>query len=311
MCGRYTLTSPLEAVREAFGFVERPNLEPRFNIAPTQNVLAIRLREEGPGGAGSGGDNPAGESEEDRRARRQAVMLRWGLVPGWAKDLKIAARMTNARSETVAEKPAFRSAFKSRRCLIVADGFYEWHSEPLPDESGLALSQDGSEEKQDTRPTYKQPYYISLTNGRPFAFAGLWESWLDPAAPKGAPAVETCTILTTQANDAISPIHHRMPVILHPRDYDLWFDPGAAQSDLLGLMAPAPASWFKHHPVSTRINGVAQPEHGEPEDAPLNAPVDRAVMAVAWAAKLKAKKPTRHRAAPKAKAPDPGQGSLF
>ena len=158
MCGRYTLTSPLEALRELFGFVERPNLEPRANIAPTQDVLAVRLGEDG---------------------ARHAAALRWGLLPPWAKDRRDGARMINARAETVATSPAFRKAFAARRCLIAADGFYEWQK------------RDGGA---------KQPYRICREDGAPFAFAGLWERWHDPAAaprdeaPRDsgdAPAVES------------------------------------------------------------------------------------------------------------------------
>jgi putative SOS response-associated peptidase YedK len=174
MCGRYSLTSPVEAVRKVFGFAARPNLAPRANIAPSQEVAAVRL---GPGESGDVGQEHGG---------RCFVWLRWGLIPAWAKDPAIGNRMINARAETLAEKPAFRSAFRKRRCLILADGFYEWKSE-----SGR-----------------KQPYRITLTGGGPFALAGLWERWTDP---QGAGTIESCTIITTEANARLREIHHRMP----------------------------------------------------------------------------------------------------
>jgi putative SOS response-associated peptidase YedK len=183
MCGRYSLTSPTEAVRRMFDFPEQPNLAVRVNIAPSQDVAAVRLGADG-------------------ASARHFAWLRWGLIPSWAKEPGIGNRMINARAETIAEKPAFRAAFRRRRCLIPADGFYEWKTER----------------------GRKQPYRIALEGGAPFAFAGLWERW-EGAGEAGA--VESCTIATTEANARLKAIHHRMPVILAPEAYDLWLDPAA------------------------------------------------------------------------------------
>ncbi|SMF79538.1 Putative SOS response-associated peptidase YedK [Tistlia consotensis] len=214
MCGRFTLTSPLEALKELFGFVERPNLQPRANIAPTQDVLVVRLGEDG---------------------ERHAVSLRWGLLPPWAKDRKIGARFINARSETVATQSAFRKAFAARRCLIAADGFYEWQ----------------------VREAGKQPFRICRGDGAPFAFAGLWERWHDPQEPREAPAVESCTILTTDANDLLRPIHHRMPVILPPAAQAAWLAPDAGPAALQALLTPLDPAGWRAYPVSPRVNKVA------------------------------------------------------
>lgn len=211
MCGRYSLTTPAEAVRRVFGYTERPNLMPRTNIAPTQDVAAVRL-----------GDDRA----------RHFVSLRWGLIPSWAKDATIASKMINARGETVAEKPAFRAAFRARRCLIPADGFYEWKTE-----GGV-----------------KQPYRIARADREPFAFAGLWERW--EKAPDGVP-VETSTIITTDANETLQAIHHRMPVILASADFAAWLDPAAKPADLQALLRPFPPQDLVAYRVSRRVNAVA------------------------------------------------------
>ncbi len=175
MCGRYSITTPVEGMRRVFGFPERPNLEPRYNLAPTQSAPIVRLGEDG---------------------RRHLASLRWGLIPSWAKEAAIGSKLINARSETLAEKPSFRGPLKSRRCLVPADGFYEW----LKTDAG------------------KQPYRIALADGGVFAFAGLWDRWALP----GQDAVESFTIITTAANELLSPIHDRMPVMLDPAAYDLW-----------------------------------------------------------------------------------------
>ncbi len=178
MCGRFaSYTSTTVLARHLQAMICEP-LPPRYNIAPTQAVLALRLNDHG---------------------QRFLSTLRWGLVPAWAKDLSSSARMINARAETVHEKPAFRSAFRQRRCLISADGFYEWHRTP----------------------TGKQPYYCRIANAASFCFAGLWEYWQDS---QGEP-LESCTILTTEANPSIQEIHHRMPVILSSNRYDWWLAP--------------------------------------------------------------------------------------
>ncbi len=226
MCGRYSLTSPTEAVRRLFDFPERPNLAVRVNIAPSQAVAAVRLGEDG-----------AGE--------RQFVWLRWGLIPSWAKEPGIGNRIINARAETIAEKPAFRAAFRRRRCLIPADGFYEWKTER----------------------GRKQPYRIALADGAPFAFAGLWERW---AGSGEAGAVESCTIVTTEANARLKAIHHRMPVILAPGAYEAWLDPATPGAQAQALLRPAPSAWFTAYRVSPKLNSPAN------DDPTLIEPLDDA-----------------------------------
>ncbi len=213
MCGRYTLTVPVEILAEEFGVTgPLPEVPPSYNIAPTQEVAAV-LADDG---------------------ERRLEMLRWGLIPSWADDPGIGSRMINARSETVPEKPSFRRAFRERRCLIIADGFYEWKR-----------TNDG-----------KQPYYIRMEGGRPFAFAGLWESWRG-----GREEIRSCTILTTEANDRVSNIHHRMPVILAPEDHGLWLDPDVREADpLLPLLAPYPDDVMDAYPVSRFVNRPANDE---------------------------------------------------
>ena len=226
MCGRYSLTTPVEGLRQLFEFPERPNLGPRYNIAPTQEVAAVRCAPPAEADRGPG-DGEAGA------AGRHLVLLRWGLIPSWAKDPAIGARMINARAETLAEKPAFRTAFKTRRCLVLADGFFEW-------------------QKQAAGP--KQPYRIARRDGAPFAFAGLWERWRDPADGR---TVETCTIVTTDANALLRPIHHRMPVILAPEAYGPWLDPGSEVDRLQALLAAEPGLDLVAVAISTRVNKVA------------------------------------------------------
>jgi len=224
MCGRFTLTDPDADLAVQFNLPAIPDLQPRYNIAPTQPVAAVRVGREGETSA-------AGAA-----AVREMVLLRWGLIPFWAKDPGIGARMINARAETVAEKPAFRAAFRRRRCLVVADGFYEWQK------------QNG----------WKQPFYIRLQGGKPFAFAGLWEFW------KGDDdtAIESCTLLTTQPNEVLRPLHNRMPVILHPKDYALWLDPEVQESDRLqALLRPYPPDEMGTYPVSRFVNS---PENDDP-----------------------------------------------
>lgn len=211
MCGRFTLTEPdAGALLETFSLTHPPDpMPPRYNIAPAQGVATV-------------------VSEHD--GSRVLRLMRWGLIPGWAKDPSIGARMINARSETLAEKPAFRNAFKRRRCLIVADGFYEWQKQP------------GG----------KVPMFITLKDRQPFGFAGLYETWTEPES--GA-SVITCTIVTGPANALIAPIHDRMPIILPPDAYDLWLDPQEVNTArLTGLLKPYPAEAMAAYPVSARVN---------------------------------------------------------
>ena len=224
MCGRFTLTDPDQDLAVQFNLPQVPDIKPRYNIAPTQPVAAVRVAP----------DSLVGE----RAPLREMAFLHWGLIPFWAKDPKIGARMINARSETAAEKPAFRAAFRRRRCLVVADGFYEWQKV------------NGG----------KQPFYIRLQGGEPFAFAGLWEFWKksDAEDGNGERAVESCTLLTTEPNDLLRPVHNRMPVILHPRDYDLWLDPDVQDPERLqSLLRPYPSEAMDAYAVSRWVNSPA------------------------------------------------------
>jgi putative SOS response-associated peptidase YedK len=215
MCGRFTLSQSAEAIASTFQLSTVPELAPRYNIAPTQPIATILLE----------GD------------LRQLQMLRWGLIPSWAKDLTIGAKMINARAETVAEKPAFRSAFRRRRCLVVADGFYEWQS------------QKGK----------KQPFYFRLQDEQPFAFAGLWETWQAPDGEK----IDSCTLLTTAANSLLRSVHDRMPVILKPEDYARWLDPQIQKPEQLQpLLQPYSSEAMTAYPVSTKVNN---PSNDSPE----------------------------------------------
>jgi putative SOS response-associated peptidase YedK len=214
MCGRYTLKTPVEKLAEEFGFdASSVELPPNYNVAPTQEVAAV-LAENG---------------------HRRLELLRWGLIPSWADDPGIGSRMINARSETAPEKPSFRRAFRERRCLIPADGFYEWKRT------------NGG----------KQPFYIHMKEERPFAFAGLWESWKDD----GGPEVRSCTILTTKPNALAREIHDRMPVILPAGSYDAWLDPEAEKEELVALLAPYPEDEMEAYPVSRFVNS---PQNNDP-----------------------------------------------
>jgi putative SOS response-associated peptidase YedK len=237
MCGRYTLSSPVEVVADLFGVgvgvgvgvgagvgvgvaavAGVPHLVPRFNVAPTQPAPVVRVL--------APGSPPTLE------------LLRWGLVPYWAQDASIGNRLINARAESAGEKPAFRQSFRKQRCLVVADGFYEWKKEgPV-----------------------KQPFLIRRQDRLPFAFAGLWARWRDPAGP---PPLETFTILTTSPNDLLRPLHDRMPVILDRDAYGPWLDPAASDPDRLhSLLVPAATAGWEAIPVSRAVNN---PAHDEPD----------------------------------------------
>ncbi len=207
MCGRFTLRLTPAELQQVFDLFLEPEVTPRYNIAPTQSIPVIRYGEHG----------------------NELSMMRWGLVPSWAKDIKIGASLINARSETAATKPAFRSAFKRRRCLIPADGFYEWKK---------------------TGPKTKQPFRFALQNDRPFAFAGLWETWTSPEGGK----LETCTILTTEANSLLQEMHDRMPVILHAGDCAAWLDAEIPSESLQSLLIPYPPEEMQSHTVSMLLN---------------------------------------------------------
>ncbi len=202
MCGRYLLTSPLEAIQQIFKIDQMTNLGPNYNVAPTHDMPIIHRKQ------GSSGN--------------ELTVARWGLIPHWAKDTKIAYPTINARSETAAQKPAFRDAFKRRRCLVPADGFYEW-------------KRDGKE---------KRPYLIRLQGGGAFAFAGLWATWKD---------VTSFTIMTTEPNEFMADIHNRMPVILSLENHERWLDVEAAPADIL---KPCPSDWLEAYPVAKRVGNV-------------------------------------------------------
>jgi putative SOS response-associated peptidase YedK len=207
MCGRYTLRTPANVLVKQFNLPGLVELPERFNIAPTQSVLGVR----------------AGEDEP-----RAAALFRWGLVPSWAKDPAIGNRMINARAETVASKPAFRAAFKRRRCLILADGFFEWQKQGKT----------------------KQPFYMHLDDQQPFAFAGLWERWGKSEEP-----IDSCTIITTEPSELMRDIHDRMPVILEPADYELWLDPEFENYEYLGsMLRPYLDERLVAEPVSSHVN---------------------------------------------------------
>jgi putative SOS response-associated peptidase YedK len=221
MCGRFTQKSSPKKVAEKFGVESIPPLIERYNVAPMQQVLGIR------------------ESDNDR----EATFFRWGLVPAWAKDSSTGNKLINARAETVAEKPPFREAFKSRRIIVPAEGFYEWAGR-------------GTKEKQ--------PYYFRMKDGEPFAIAGLWERWEGDGGP-----LETCTLLTTEANSLLSAYHDRMPVILKPEDYDTWLDTEVRRAELLKpLLRPYPDGGMSAYAVSPLVNNPSNedPRCVEPFD---------------------------------------------
>jgi len=254
MCGRYASTRKRVELLEEFN-VQRDAatlpLRPDYNVAPTKPVYAVLERsgrQQAEVRASDPGADRAGDGAGDGSAERELRVVRWGLVPFWAKDPKIGSRMINARAETVAEKPAFRRAFARRRCLLPADGYYEWQSQP-----GAA----------------KQPVYISRTDGSSLAFAGLYELWRDPAVAEQDPDswLWTATIITTSAPDEIGVIHDRMPMIIDPQRWADWLDPTVSDvADVRSLLVPAAVSGLRTYPVSPQVNSVRNngPELIEP-----------------------------------------------
>jgi len=223
MCGRFLLTTPVAELGRLFGFSERPNLNSRYNIAPTQSIAVVRLSE----ATGS----------------RELAMVRWGLVPFWAKDTAIGNRMINARAEGLRDRPAFRQAFKQRRCIILADGFYEW-------------------QKLDKR---KMPVLISQSSGRAFAMAGLWEQWRDPVSDRSAetnPVLETATIVTTVARPPIANVHNRMPLVLAEDAVEAWLGPATALEVVEQVLTQGDNQKWDLRPVSPRVNN---PRNDGPE----------------------------------------------
>ncbi len=223
MCGRFISTSPIDVLATTFEIddVKTDPAPPRYNVAPTQPVLAVATR-------------PV--RGENGRFLRALGTLRWGLVPSWAKDSSVGSRMINARAESVATKPAYRDALGSRRCLLPADAFYEWQDRP------------GNRARQ--------PWAIRFESGEPMAFAGLWAVWRDRTDPDVDP-LRTCVIITTEANAALRDIHDRMPVVLGPDSWDRWLDPACTdRGSLQAMLVPAPAAWFVTTAVSTAVNTV-------------------------------------------------------
>lgn len=211
MCGRFTLTYSPEDLMAFFHLAEMPPFGPRYNIAPSQQILAIRMED----------------------GKRRAATFHWGLIPSWAKDPKIGNRTINARAETVAKTPSFRAAFRKRRCLIPASGFFEWSKD------------EGAGKKE------KQPFYIYRKDGHPMAFAGLWERWYDE---KEGRDIESCSIITTNANELVGRLHDRMPVLLEPESFDLWLGSEEGPEGVSLLLKPAAADVLAMHPVSRYVN---------------------------------------------------------
>lgn len=253
MCGRFVITSPPAAIRQAFGYAEQPNFPPRFNIAPTQPVPVVIL---------------------DQGARHFRLM-RWGLMPAWVKDPRKFTLLINARRETVLDKPAFKNAIRRRRCLIPADGYYEWH-----------VSADR-----------KRPYFIYRRDRQPFGFAGLAETWLGPNGEE----VDTVAIVTAPASPDLAVLHHRVPVTIAPDAFEQWLDCSSDSAEGVMAMLTGPEEGeFAWHEISTRVNDVAN------DDAQLVLPISDEQRA---AEASKPKKPAVKKAA--ASGGDDGQGSLF
>ncbi len=215
MCGRYTVTTPAELVAEVFALAAVPELAPRYNVAPTQEAPVVRR---------TGG------------GRRRLDLVRWGLVPTWADDPSIGNRLINARGESAATRPAYRLAWRRHRCLVVADGFFEWRSE-----SGR-----------------RQPYWIHPPDGRPIAFAGLWSRWHDAAGER----LDSFAIVTRDATAELTALHDRMPAILDPDDWTAWLDPGTDPAALPDLIGRATGGRLDLRRVSRRVN---RPEHDDPD----------------------------------------------
>jgi putative SOS response-associated peptidase YedK len=255
MCGRYVITSPPAAIRALFGYPEQPNFPPRYNVAPTQPVPIVRLDE----------------------GKRQFALVRWGFIPGWVKDPKSVSLLINARAESVLDKPAFRNAARRRRCLVPADGFYEWR------EAGGR----------------KQAYFVRRKDGGPFAFAGLWETWTGPNGEE----LDTAAIVTTLANRTLSFIHGRMPVMLPPETFELWLDCAKVDAaTATALLMPARDNLLEAYQVSPAVNRVAN------DSAALIAPYAEAVTEAAAATAASASSTD---AKPKPSKKSPNQLSLL
>jgi putative SOS response-associated peptidase YedK len=252
MCGRYVITSSPEAIRQLFGYAEQPNFPSRYNVSPTQPVPIVRLVE----------------------GKRQFALVRWGLIPGWVKDPRTFSLLINARGESVCDKPAFRNAMKRRRCLLPADGFYEW-------------KQEGAT---------KRPYFVRPKSGGPLAFAGLWETWTGPNGEEQ----ETAAIVTTRANRTLSAIHDRMPVIVEQAAFDFWLDGGKVDAKTAeALIVPAREDLLEAYEITSAVNRVAN-------DSPML--LQPASEQPTTSAQAEPQKPATKR---RQKDNDTGQGSLF
>jgi len=252
MCGRYTVTASPEVLRALFAYAEQPNFPPRYNIAPTQPIAIVRLVD----------------------GKRQFALVRWGLLPSWVKDPMTFTLLINARGESVVDKPAFRAAMKRRRCLIPADGFYEW-------------------QKAGDR---KRPFYVHAKSGEPLAFAGLWETWTGPNGEE----LDTAAIVTTRANKTLGPIHDRMPVIVPPEAFDLWLNSNEVDTTTASaLIAPAPDGLLEAYEISTAVNRTAN------DNAKLLEPIVPGQLQPADV------KPMAKPAPAKRAKKDSGQGALF
>ncbi|MBV1933692.1 MAG: SOS response-associated peptidase [Parvibaculaceae bacterium] len=240
MCGRFSITSSPDALRALFNYIELPNFPPRYNIAPTQPVPIIRME----------------------NGQRHFALVRWGLVPGWQKEVP-KSLLFNARAETINQKPSFKGAFRHRRALLPADGFYEWKTIGRGDKA------------------YKQPYHIRRRDHQPFAMAVIWEDWL---ASDGS-EIETCAIITTRANSTLRPLHDRMPVILDPQDWDQWLaSDGTTTHQAEDLLRPSPESLLELFPVDTEVNKATADRAG------LNDPLpDEGTVSLATPKSKKAK----------------------
>ena len=252
MCGRYAVTSAPEAIRALFGYPEQPNFPPRYNIAPTQPIAIVRMVD----------------------GKRQFALVRWGLLPPWVKDPKNFSLLVNARGESIRDKPAFSAAVKRRRCLVPADGFYEWKATK----------------------SRRQPYFVRAKSGGPIAFAGLWETWIGPNGEE----LDTAAIVTTRANRTLGEIYERMPVIVPPEAFNLWLD--CANVDVetaMILVAPAPDAMLEAYEVSTAVNRTAN---------------DNPALVERWwpsAEPAPEQNPARQRPPARRARKDDGQGVLF
>ncbi|TAE29709.1 MAG: SOS response-associated peptidase [Candidatus Kapaibacterium sp.] len=233
MCGRYTMFMKPEEIKRRFKAQMSPDVleklrQPRYNLAPTQDIPTITKS------LSASADN----ASTDAALTQECTMMRWGLIPSWANDASIGAKLINARAETLLEKPSFRNAVRSRRCLILANGFYEWH----------ALS-----------PKHKQPMYVRLRSNAPFALAGLWDDWNNPETQA---TVRSCSIITTTPNAVLAQFHHRMAVILSPNDEAAWLDESLPIADVMRLLHPYPAEEMEAFPVSERVNSFRDDDAG-------------------------------------------------